>query len=97
MPPPVVIAAPRRGWVYLLISSRRRDRLVAVGRLFDDLPAIVFFVRYRGGRYLKKAVNSNARRRCGFNDKARCWAKRPSDLFPAALAARYERQDQRGC
>jgi PAS domain S-box-containing protein len=62
-------------------------------RLFDDLPAIVFFVKDRGGRYV--AVNSTLARRCGFEDKAALLGKRPSDLFPAALAARYERQDQR--
>lgn len=62
-------------------------------RLFDDLPAIVFFVKDRGGRYI--AVNTTLARRCGFEDKAALLGKRPSDLFPTALAARYERQDQR--
>jgi len=62
-------------------------------RLFDDLPAIVFFIKDRGGRYL--AVNTTLARRCGFSDKAALLGKRPSDLFPSVLAARYERQDQR--
>src|SRR5436305_6363747 len=62
-------------------------------RLFDDLPAIVFFIKDRHGRYL--AVNTTLARRCGFTDKAALLGKRPSDLFPAVLAARYERQDQR--
>ena len=62
-------------------------------RLFDDLPALVFFMKDRDGRYL--AVNSTLARRCGFSDKAELLGKRPSDLFPSALAARYERQDQR--
>jgi len=62
-------------------------------RLFDDLPAIVFFIKDRAGRYL--AVNSTLARRCGFPDKSALLGKRPSDLFPAALATRYERQDQR--
>ncbi len=62
-------------------------------RLFDDLPAVVFFVKDRAGRYV--AVNSTLARRCGVADKAALIGKRPSDVFPAALAARYERQDQR--
>lgn len=62
-------------------------------RLFDDLPNVVFFIKDRAGRYL--AVNRTLVERCAFSDKARLLGGRPSDFFPAALAARYERQDER--
>lgn len=62
-------------------------------RLFDDLPNVVFFIKDREGRYL--AANRTLVERCGFADKAEVLGKRPSDLFPAPLAALYERQDQR--
>ncbi len=62
-------------------------------RMFDDLPNVVFFIKDRAGRYL--TVNRTLAERCGFADKAELLGKRPSDLFPAPLAARYERQDQR--
>jgi AraC-like DNA-binding protein len=62
-------------------------------RLFDDLPNVVFFIKDRAGRYL--AVNRTLVERCGFTDKGEVLGKRPSDLFPAPLAALYERQDQR--
>lgn len=62
-------------------------------RMFDDLPGVVFFVKDRAGRYI--AANRTLAERCGFADKAALIGKRPSDLFPAPLAQRYERQDQR--
>jgi AraC-like DNA-binding protein len=62
-------------------------------RLFDDLPNVVFFIKDRASRYL--AVNRTLVERCGFTDKAAVLGKRPSDLFPAPLAAHYERQDER--
>jgi len=62
-------------------------------RMFDDLPGVVFFVKDRAGRYL--AVNRTLAERCGFADKAELLGKRPSELFPAPLASRYERQDAR--
>lgn len=62
-------------------------------RLFDDLPNVVFFIKDRAGRYLM--VNRALVERCGFTDKAEAIGKRPSELFPAPLAARYERQDAR--
>jgi PAS domain S-box-containing protein len=61
--------------------------------MFDDLPGVVFFVKDRAGRYL--AVNRTLAERCGYADKTDLLGKRPSELFPTPLAARYERQDQR--
>lgn len=62
-------------------------------RLFDDLPNVVFFIKDRAGRYL--AVNRTLTERCAFDEKSALLGKRPSDLFPSALASHYERQDQR--
>ncbi len=62
-------------------------------RLFDDLPNVVFFLKGRAGQYL--AVNRTLVERCAHSDKAALIGRRPSDFFPGALAAHYERQDQR--
>jgi PAS domain S-box-containing protein len=62
-------------------------------RLFDDLPNVVFFIKDRAGRYV--SVNRTLVERCGFADRSEVLGRRPSDLYPAPLAARYERQDQR--
>jgi len=52
----------------------------------------VFFVKDRGGALSRGELD--ARRRCGFNDKAALLGKRrPS--FSGALAARYERRIKR--
>lgn len=62
-------------------------------RLFDDLPSIAFFIKDRQGRYV--VVNRTLVERCGFAEKAKLVGRRPSDFYATALAARYERQDQR--
>ncbi len=62
-------------------------------RLFDELPDVVFFIKDRAGRYL--AVNRTLVERCAMSEKNGLIGKRPLDLFPSALAERYERQDQR--
>ncbi len=67
--------------------------VLPIERLLDDLPSVVFFVKDPAGRYL--AANKELAVRCGFADKAEVVGKRPSELFPRELAARYERQDQR--
>jgi len=64
-----------------------------IARLLDDLPGLVFFIKDREGRYLW--VNRSLVERSGKADKAELIGRRPSDLFPDALAARYERQDER--
>jgi AraC-like DNA-binding protein len=61
-------------------------------RLFDDFPNVVFFIKDSAGRYL--AANTALVERCAVADKAALLGRRPSDFFPAALATRYERQDQ---
>jgi AraC-like DNA-binding protein len=65
--------------------------ILPLQRLFDDLPNVVFFLKDRIGHYL--AVNRTLVERCGFTDKAEVLGRRPSELFPAPLAARYARQD----
>ena len=60
--------------------------------LFDALPDVVFFVKDAKGRYL--VVNQTLADRCAGGEKARLIGKRPSEVFPAALAASYTRQDE---
>src|SRR5687767_11013935 len=62
-------------------------------RIFDDLPNVVFFIKDQAGRYV--CVNRTLMERCAFSEKSRLLGKRPSEVFPAVLAARYERQDER--
>lgn len=60
--------------------------------LFDALPDVVFFIKDRHGRYAR--VNQTLADRCAGGDKTRLVGKRPQEVFPAALAARYARQDE---
>ena len=60
--------------------------------LFDALPDVVFFVKDKQGRYV--VVNQTLADRCADGDKLRLIGKRPSEVFPAALAASYTRQDE---
>lgn len=62
-------------------------------RLFDDLPNLVFFIKDPQGRY--RCVNRTLVERCGFAHKAALLGRRPGELFPTALASRYEKQDER--
>lgn len=75
------------------LDLRGVELALPLERLFDDLPNVVFFIKDRAGRYL--AVNKTLVDRCAFDGKSGLLGKRPSDLFPAALAAHYEKQDQR--
>jgi AraC-like DNA-binding protein len=59
--------------------------------LFDELPDVVFFVKDRHGRYL--VVNQTMANRLAGGDKGRMIGKLPKDVYPAALAASYARQD----
>jgi PAS domain S-box-containing protein len=60
--------------------------------LFDVLPDVVFFIKDTAGRYVR--VNQTLADRCAGGDKTRLIGKRPSEVFPAALAASYARQDE---
>lgn len=60
--------------------------------LFDALPDVVFFIKDAAGRYAR--VNQTLAERCAGGDKARLIGKRPEEVFPAALAASYARQDE---
>jgi AraC-like DNA-binding protein len=75
------------------LDDHEADLALPMERLFDDLPNVVFFVKDATGRYLW--VNQTLARRCGLQDASALLGKKPSDVFPAALAVRYERQDQR--
>jgi AraC-like DNA-binding protein len=60
--------------------------------LFDALPDVVFFIKDAQGRYV--VVNKTLADRCAGGDKGRLIGKRPGEVFPAALAASYARQDE---
>lgn len=60
--------------------------------LFDALPDVVFFIKDAAGRYAR--VNQTLAERCAGGDKAKLIGKRPEEVFPAALAASYARQDE---
>lgn len=60
--------------------------------LFDALPDVVFFIKDAAGRYAR--VNQTLAERCAGGEKARLIGKRPEEVFPAALAASYARQDE---
>jgi AraC-like DNA-binding protein len=62
-------------------------------RIFDDLPNVVFFIKDAQGRYV--CANRTLVERCAFSEKSRLLGRRPSEVFPAVLAQRYERQDER--
>ncbi len=84
------------------ISARMTDpesKLAAVDAewqllaLLDDVVNVMFCAKGLDGRYL--AVNSAFVRRSGRRSKRDVLGQRATDLFPAALAERYEEQDQR--
>lgn len=85
----------RRGFSGLLANFAFDgvDLALPLERLFDDMPNMVFFIKDRAGRYV--CVNRTMADRCGFEHKSSLIGKRPSDLYPGALAQRYERQDER--
>lgn len=60
--------------------------------LFDALPDVVFFIKDTVGRYVR--VNQTLANRCAGGDKTKLIGKRPEEVFPAALAASYARQDE---
>lgn len=60
--------------------------------LFDALPEVVFFIKDSMGCYV--VVNQTLANRCAGGDKAKLIGKRPGEVFPAALAASYTRQDE---
>lgn len=61
--------------------------------LFDDLPNLVFFIKDMEGRYA--CVNRTLAERCGLAEKKELLGKTVADVFPAVLAASYQRQDSR--
>lgn len=60
--------------------------------LFDALPDVVFFIKDAAGRYAR--VNQTLAERCAGGEKAKLIGKRPEEVFPAALASSYARQDE---
>ena len=60
--------------------------------LFDALPDVVFFIKDRLGSYVR--VNQTLADRCAGGIKAKLIGKRPAEVYPAALAVSYARQDE---
>jgi len=60
--------------------------------LFDALPDVVYFIKDRTGRYVR--VNQTLANRCAGGDKTKLIGKRPEEVYPAALALSYARQDE---
>jgi PAS domain S-box-containing protein len=52
----------------------------------------VFFIKDAVGRYVR--VNQTLADRCAGGDKVKLIGKRPAEVFPAALAVSYARQDE---
>lgn len=63
----------------------------ATEALFDALPDVVYFIKDTTGRYAR--VNQTLADRCAGGEKSRLIGKRPVEVFPAALASSYARQD----
>ena len=70
------------------LDLRGTSLVLPLERLFDDLPNVVFFIKDCAGHYL--AVNKTLVERCAFDEKTALLGKRPSDLFPTALATTDE-------
>jgi PAS domain S-box-containing protein len=60
--------------------------------LFDALPDVVFFIKDAYGRYV--VVNQTMAARCAGGDKTKLIGKKPTEVYPAPLAASYARQDE---
>jgi PAS domain S-box-containing protein len=60
--------------------------------LFDALPDVVYFIKDTVGRYVR--VNQTLAKRCSGGDKSKLIGKRPEEVYPAALAVSYARQDE---
>jgi PAS domain S-box-containing protein len=71
---------------------RSAPGLAAAEELFDSLVDVLFCVKDRGRRYV--AANDAFVRSAGLRSRAELLGRSARDLFPAALAAGYERQDE---
>jgi AraC-like DNA-binding protein len=73
-------------------SSGQFSEHAVTEALFDALPDVVFFIKDAVGRYVR--VNQTLADRCAGGDKVKLIGKRPAEVFPAALAVSYARQDE---
>lgn len=65
----------------------------AMTKLFDRLPDIVFSIKDRQGCYV--SISAEATHRCGLRHSSHAVGQTAFDLFPAPMAERYKRQDER--
>jgi AraC-like DNA-binding protein len=73
-------------------SSGQFSEFTIMEALFDALPDVVFFIKDTVGRYAR--VNQTLANRCAGGDKSKLIGRRPTEVFPAALASSYARQDE---
>lgn len=67
--------------------------LLLPDELFDALPDVVFFIKDQAGRYV--TINQTLADRCAGGRKEKLIGKRPEEVFSAALAGSYARQDSK--
>ena len=79
-------------WISIMIGVGKLMDYSVIEALFDALPEVVFFIKDAMGCYV--VVNRTLADRCAGGDKAKLIGKRPGEVFPAALAASYTRQDE---
>lgn len=72
--------------------SHAIDNVFFTEALFDVMPDVVFFVKDLQGRYV--VVNQTLATRCGYKSKQALLGKTAFEVFPAALSASYQEQDQ---
>lgn len=86
----------------MLNPSTRRWREAFIARvgslgfvedLFDRLPDVVFSIKDRQGRYV--GLSKAALARCALEGRTDVIGRTAFDLFPAPMAERYTRQDER--
>lgn len=78
-----------------MVTSARWAAQLAAGqfrRLFERLPGTMMFVKDR--RFRLRMGNAAFVARCGLDDEEQLVGKTDEDLFPAALAAKYRRDDE---
>jgi AraC-like DNA-binding protein len=66
--------------------------MLPVGRLFDGVPDIVFFIKDARGRYM--AVNDTLALRCGLAGKDEAIGRTTEELFPPPLGDAFAKQDR---
>jgi AraC-like DNA-binding protein len=75
-----------------MIRRRVRLPIEQVGRLFERLPNVVFFVKDVEGRYA--LVNRTLLDRCDLRSRRAILGRRAEEVFPGSLGVSYSAQDR---